>query len=63
MVTNSPTNAGDMGSIPGLERFHMPGSKQAPAPQLLNPHAASTEACMPRVSVLRDTTTQWEACT
>ena len=23
---NPPANAGDMGSIPGLGRFHMPGS-------------------------------------
>ena len=26
VVKNSPANAGDMGSIPGLERFHMPWS-------------------------------------
>ena len=25
-VENPPANAGDMGSIPGLERFHMPRS-------------------------------------
>ena len=31
---NSPANAGDMGSIPGLGRFHMPWSHWAWAPQL-----------------------------
>ena len=27
VVKNPPANAGDMGSSPGLERSHMPGSK------------------------------------
>ena len=27
MVTNLPANAGDMSSIPGLRRFHMPQSR------------------------------------
>ena len=34
-VKNLPANAGDMGSIPGLGRFHMPQGNQALAPQLL----------------------------
>ena len=25
VVKNLPANAGDMGSVPGPERFHMPG--------------------------------------
>ena len=31
---NPPASAEDMGSIPGLERFHMPQSNKAWAPQL-----------------------------
>ena len=26
LCKNPPANAEDMGSVPGLERFHMPGS-------------------------------------
>ena len=33
MMMNPPAKAGDMGSIPGLGRFHMPWSNQACAPQ------------------------------
>ena len=33
---NSPANAGDVGSIPGLGRFHMPWGNEACAPQLLS---------------------------
>ena len=36
MVKNLPANAGDMGSIPGVGRFHMPWSNQVHASQLLN---------------------------
>ena len=43
-----PANAGDMGSIPGPGRFHMPRSSQAHVPQLLSPRAATTEAHVPR---------------
>ena len=35
VVKNPPANAGDMGSIPGPERSHMPWSSWACAPQLL----------------------------
>ena len=31
---NPPDSAGDMGSVPGLERLHMPRSNKAWAPQL-----------------------------
>ena len=40
---NLPANAGDMGSIPSLGRFHLP---QACVPQLLSPCAASTKASL-----------------
>ena len=36
MVENLPANAGDMGSSPGLGRFHMPRSNWAREPQLLS---------------------------
>ena len=36
MVKNPPANAGDMGSIPGPERSHMPQSNYACVPQLLS---------------------------
>ena len=41
VVKNLPTNAGDMGSIPGVRGFHVPYSNQATVPQLLSPHAYS----------------------
>ena len=44
VVKNSPCNAGNMGLIPGLGRFHMPQNNQVGMPQLLSPYAASTEA-------------------
>ena len=57
----APANAGDLGLIPGLGRFHMPWGSYAHAPQLLSllcsraqrsqllsPCAATTEACLPR---------------
>ena len=36
VVENLPANAGDMGSIPGLGRSHMPQSNWAHEPQLLS---------------------------
>ena len=36
VVKSLPANAGDMGSIPGPGRFHMPQSNKAYAPQLLS---------------------------
>ena len=62
VVKNPPANAGDMGSIPDLERSHMPQGNLAWVPQLLNlcskahvpqllsPHAPTTEAHMPSAS-------------
>ena len=37
MVKNPPTSAGNMGSVPGLGRFHMPAGQ-------LSPCATTTEA-------------------
>ena len=60
MVKNLPASAGDVGSIPGPGRSHMPQSNEARAPQLLSlhsrarepqllsPRATTTEACAPR---------------
>ena len=56
---NPSTNAGDVGSILGLGRFHMPQATKARAPQplslgsrahqpqLMSPCATAIEACMP----------------
>ena len=44
MVKNPPTNAGETGLIPGLGRSHMLQHNEAPMPQLLSPHSATTEA-------------------
>ena len=43
---NLPANAGDMGSIPGLRRCHMPENNSAHAPQLLSPWART---CTPQL--------------
>ena len=42
-VKNPPANAGDMGSIPGPGRSHVPRSNQAPDPQLLSPISRAHE--------------------
>ena len=60
VVKSPPANAGGTGSIPGLRRPHMPRSSWACAlqllslhsrarePQLLSPHATTTEGRAPR---------------
>ena len=60
VVKSPPANAGDMGSIPGPGRSHLPRSNYASAPQLpslssrahepqlLSPRATTTEARLPR---------------
>ena len=53
MNKNPPANAGDSGSIPGLERFHMLWNIQACVPQLLRARAATTEAHIPRACALQ----------
>ena len=45
VVKNLPANAGDMDSIPGLGRFHVP---QAHAPQLLKPKHLGPVFCNKR---------------
>ena len=47
VVKNPPANAGDMGSIPGPGRLHMPWSNSAQEPQLMSPRPAATEAQAP----------------
>ena len=65
MVKNPPANAGDMGSIPGPGRSHMPRSNETHAsqlpslrsrarePQLLSLRVATTEARVPRACALQ----------
>ena len=48
VVKNPPANAGDMGSIPDLERSHMPQGNYARAPQLLKPARHTREATSPQ---------------
>ena len=43
VVKNLPANAGDTGLIPGSGRFFMLWSNEVHEPQLLSPHAATTE--------------------
>ena len=45
MVKNPPTNAGDIGLIPGLGRFHMPQSIE---PQLQSLRATTTKVHTPK---------------
>ena len=49
-----PANAGDIGLIPSLGRFHMP----ACALQLLSPRAATAEAHMSRTCAPQETPLQ-----
>ena len=44
VIKNPSANAGDMGSIPGLWRSHMPRSDETGVPQLLSLCVATTEA-------------------
>ena len=52
---NTPANAGDMGSIPGPGRSHMPQSNEACAPRVLK--RAQPEAGAPQ----QEKPPQWEA--
>ena len=76
VVKNPPANAGDMGSIPGPGRSHMPWSNKSHAPQLLrlrsgacelqllSLYATTTEAHMPRACALQqEKPLQWESHT
>ena len=44
MVKNLPANAGDVCSVPGPGRSHMPWDNQAQAPHLLKPRYARAYA-------------------
>ena len=50
---NLPVNAGDMGSIPGPGRSHMPQTNWAHVPQLLSQSATTTETHAPRACALQ----------
>ena len=56
VVKNPPTNAEDMGSVPGLERSHI-------ATEQLSPCTTTTEARLPRAHALQqEKPPQWKAC-
>jgi len=59
VIKNPPANAGDMDLIPSLRRFNLPWGLLACEPQLLSPHTATPEACMPwsPCSATREATT------
>ena len=74
MDKNLPANAGGMGSLPDLGRFHMSQSNWARGSQLLSPcsgalepqlpssHAATNEAHAPKAcAVPQEKPVQWEA--
>ena len=46
--TNLPANAENVGSIPGVSRFHMPPSTK-PVPQLLKPECLEPVLCNKRI--------------
>ena len=45
VVKHLPANAGDTGSIPGLERSHVPRNNKACAPELLSPCTLEPVLC------------------
>ena len=56
---NLSANSGDTSLIPDPGRLHMPQRSQDHAPQLLNPHATTTEAQVPRACALQVKPPQW----
>ena len=75
MVKNPPANAADTGLSPGPEGSHMPRSNEARVPQLLSlrsraqepqllsPHATTTDVREPRARAPpQEKPPQWEAC-
>ena len=50
MVNNLPSSIGNMGSIPGLGRFHIPQSNEAHEAQRVSLCAAAAEATTVRSS-------------
>ena len=61
VVKNPPANAGNMGSIPGPGRSHMPRSNEARAPQLLSLCSRASEPQLAR-ALEQEKPLQWEAC-
>ena len=55
VVKNPPANTGDMGSIPGLRRSHMPRSNPARKPQLLSLRSRAREPQLLKPTVLEPT--------
>ena len=53
MVENPPANAGDMGSSPGLRRFHMLRSNRAREPQLLSLRVWSLGSATREAAIVR----------
>ena len=45
MVKDLPTNAGNMGSLPGARIFHMPRGNEAPVKLLKYVHAPEPKFC------------------
>ena len=61
---NPHANAGDTGSIPVLERYHMPQRNWARVPPLPSPSAATTETHAPGAPALQqEKPLQWAAHT
>ena len=64
MVKNPPANAGDVGSIPGLGRFHMPAAAAAKSlqscPTLCDPIDGSPPGS-PIPGILQARTQEWVA--
>ena len=58
VVKNPPVNAGDTGSIPALERFHMLLNSRAPEPQLLSPCSRVRKLQLPKPEYPRTCTLQ-----
>ena len=57
---NLPANAGDMGSIPGPGRSHMPQSNKARVPQLLSLCSRAREPQLPKPKCPRARTLEQE---
>ena len=51
VVKNLLVNAGDMGLIPGLGRFHMLLSNQAHVPQLEKAHMHNRKPAQPKINL------------
>ena len=59
---NLPANAGDLGLIPGLGRFHMPQATKAHAPQILSLCSRAHEPQLLKPTHLEPVLSKGEAC-